>query len=213
MKIVPAILTDRLEELQNLLGKAETFADYVQIDFMDGLLVPSRSVSPRDLDAVRTSLACEAHLMVEKPDQYVTDLAAFGFRRAIFHYEAVPDRRAIVARIRQEGMEVGVAVNPETDVSRLENLVTDVDSVLFMSVRPGFYGSPFIPGVIDKIRAFREAHPSVVIGIDGGVGVENLSEIRAAGVDYACVGSRIFLSENPMESFRRLTEMAASRNL
>jgi ribulose-phosphate 3-epimerase len=208
MKIVPAILTDRLEELQKLLGQAEGFADYVQIDFMDGLFVPSRSVSPRDLDGVRTSLACEAHVMVEKPSQYVTDLARFGFSRTIFHYEAGPDPRAIVARIRQEGMEAGVAVNPETDISDLENLVLEVDSVLFMSVKPGFYGSPFIPTVLEKIQRFRQAHPSAVIGIDGGVGFDNLPEIRSAGVDYACVGSRIFLSENPMESFSRLTEMA-----
>jgi len=211
MKIVPAVLTDRLDQLRDILKKAEEFTDYVQIDFMDGLFVPSKSVSPKDITGVKTSLVCEAHLMVEKPAEYLTDLKRFGFKRIIFHCEADSHPRAVIRTIKEQGIESGIAINPETDISGLDSLVSELDSVLFLSVRPGFYGSPFIPSVLDKIRGFRERYPSVVIGIDGGVALDNISEINSLGVDYACVGSRIFLSEDPAGSYGELEEKAKDR--
>jgi len=209
MKIVPSILTDRLEHLRDILRTAEGFADYVQIDFMDGVFVPSKSVSPTDLDGIETSLACEAHIMVERPEAYLKDLKSFGFRRTIFHYEADPDPEEVMREIKEKGMEAGIAINPETDISRLDGLVSELDCVLFLSVNPGFYGSPFIPSVLDKIGTFRQKHASVVIGIDGGVALDNISEIKSLGVNYACVGSRIFLNKDPGESHRELQRKAA----
>ncbi len=208
MKIVPSILTDGLEQLRAILKKAEKFADYVQIDFMDGMFVPSKSIPPKDMDGIKTSLVCEAHLMVEKPEQYLDDLKLFGFKRIIFHYEATGRPRKLIETIREEDMEAGMAINPETDISGLEDFLLELDSVLFLAVRPGFYGSPFIPSVLEKIGEFRKRYPSMVIGIDGGVAIDNISTLRSLGVDYACVGSRIFLSEDPAESYRELERMA-----
>lgn len=208
MKIVPSVLTDRLDQFRDILKKAETFTDYVQIDFMDGLFVPSKSVSPKDIAGVKTPLVCEAHLMVEKPEQYLTDLKRFGFKRIIFHYEADSQPRAVIRTIREQGIESGMAINPETHISRLDSLVSELDSVLFLSVRPGFYGSSFIPAALDKIPEFRQRYPSIVIGIDGGVALDNISKINALGVDYACVGSRIFLSEDPAASYGELEKKA-----
>jgi len=99
-------------------------------------------------------------------------------------------------------------MNPETDVTHLDHLVSQVDAVLFLSVIPGFYGSAFVPSVLDKIRRFRQIHPSTVIGIDGGVALDNLVEIKMAGVSYACVGSRIMLDENPAERYDEFAERA-----
>lgn len=202
MKIVPSILTDQLEQLRDILKTAERFADYVQIDFMDGLFVPSKGVLPQDMNSITTVLAREAHLMVEKPEEYLNDLKLLGFTRIIFHCEANTHPRGIIRRIKEQGMEAGMAINPETESSRLENFVSQLDSVLFLSVSPGFYGSPFIPSVLQKIGKFRERHPTMVIGIDGGVALDNISEIKSLGVNYACVGSRIFLSEDPVGSYR-----------
>jgi len=208
MKIVPSILTDRLEDLRDTLNKAEEFAEYVQIDFMDGVFVPSKSVSPTDLDGIETPLVCEAHLMVKEPGVYLEGLRRFGFRRAIFHLEADSEPEATVRSIREAGMEAGIAINPETDSDCLDALVPRLDAVLFLSVTPGFYGSPFVPTVLEKIRTFREKHASIVVGIDGGVGLDNIPVIRSLGVNYACVGSRIFLNEDPGRSYRTLQERA-----
>lgn len=208
MRIVPSVLTDRLEQLQEILKKAEKFTDYVQIDFMDGLFVPSKSVSPYDMDGIKTTLSCEAHLMVEKPVQYLDDLKLFGFKRVIFHYEADAHPGAVIKTIREKGVAPGMAINPETDISCLEDFILDLDSVLFLSVTPGFYGSPFIPSVLEKIGEFRKRHPSVVIGMDGGVSFDNIPATKSSGVDYACVGSRIFLSEDPAGSYREFEKKA-----
>jgi len=208
MKIVPAILTDQRDDFQTLLTTAERFAQYVQIDFMDGSFVPSRSVSPADLQGITTSVACEAHLMVERPAEYVHDLVAFGFRRIIFHFEANSNSESLIAAIKEQGCEAGIALNPNTEVRHVDHLVSRVDAVLFLSVNPGFYGSAFIPSVLDKIRRFRQSHPSTVIGIDGGVALDNVMEIKMVGVTYACVGSRIMLSENPADRYRELRERA-----
>jgi ribulose-phosphate 3-epimerase len=208
MRIIPSVLTDRLEGLRDLLRKAEQFTDYVQIDFMDGLFVPSKSVSPRDLDGIETLVGCEAHLMVEKPEQYVPTLNRFGCKRIIFHCEAAPHPQSVIERIKEEGMEIGMAINPETDTTRLEKFVSDLHSVLFLSVNPGFYGSRFIPEVLKKIARFRNAHPDITIGIDGGVALDNMGKIKSSGVNYACVGSRIFLSKDPAKSYREFERTA-----
>ncbi len=211
MKIVPAILTDQLEALRNTLKTAEEFTDYVQIDFMDGLFVPSKSVSPKELDGIKTTLACEAHIMVEKPGQYLTELKSFGFKRIIFHYEGDAHPKNVITAIREQGIQAGMAINPETDISDLEDFVSQLDSVLFLSVHPGFYGSPFIPSVLEKIQKFRQIYPAIEIGIDGGVGLDNVLQIKASGVNYACVGSRIFLSEDPARSYREFEVRAQGK--
>ncbi len=208
MKIVPAILTDRLETLRESLNAAQAFTDYVQIDFMDGQFVPSKSVSPKNLDGLSATLACEAHMMVKDPAQYLNDLRSFGFKRVIFHYEAESHPEPVIQTIKAQGMEAGVALNPETDISVLEGLVSELDSVLFLSVQPGFYGSPFVESVLQKIERFRPRYPDLEIGLDGGVGVDNISRIKTVGVNYACVGSRIFLSENPARSYKELEKKA-----
>jgi ribulose-phosphate 3-epimerase len=208
---VPAILTDNVEHLRSTLTQAEEFTDYVQIDFMDGRFVPSKSVSPKEINGIGTTLTCEAHIMVKKPGQYLRDLKSFGFRRIIFHYEADSHPRALIRRIKEQGMEAGMAINPETDISGLHDFVPELDAVLFLSVNPGFYGSAFIPTVLDKIRSFREVHSSIVIGIDGGVELDNLSRIQASGVNYACVGSRIFLSDAPAKSYEELERKLMAR--
>jgi len=208
MRIVPSILTDRRKDLRRLLNQAEEFAEYVQVDFMDGRFVPSRSVSPADLHGIATTMPCEAHLMVEHPEEFVRDLVSFGFRRIIFHIEAKTDPLTTIRSIKQHECEVGVALNPGTDLTHLDGLISQIDSVLFLAVNPGFYGSPFIPEVLEKIRLFRQTHPSMVTGIDGGVALDNIVEIKALGVSYACVGSRVMMSKNPGESYRRFRERA-----
>jgi ribulose-phosphate 3-epimerase len=208
MKIVPAILTDNPQDLKRMLAQAETFADFVQIDFMDGDFVPSKSIGPEDLTEIEMRIGWETHLMVKDPVDYLSSLNKEGLKRVIFHWEADPHRESIVSAIRDLGLAVGLAINPETELSQFEDLVPHIDSVLFLSVHPGFYGSPFVEEVLEKIREFRSRFPSAVIGIDGGVALDNIQRLKALKMDYACVGSRIFRHEDPRKSYEEFVKAA-----
>ncbi len=201
MRIVPAILTEKQQDLKLMLDQAETFTDFVQIDFMDGSFVPSRSIAPEDLAEIKMTIDWEAHLMVKDPIHYLSSLNRDGLKRVLVHWEIVPRPESLVSAIRDLGFHVGLAVNPKTTLSQFEELVGQIDSVLFLSVHPGFYGSPFIPEVLEKIGEFRSRFPSKVIGIDGGISLDNIRGVKSSGVDYACVGSRIFRHDDPRKSY------------
>jgi ribulose-phosphate 3-epimerase len=105
-------------------------------------------------------------------------------------------------------MQAGIAINPETPISAIRPLVNQVDSVLFLSVNPGFYGAKFIPEVLDKIIEFRKIYPKKETGIDGGIKESNIAQAAKSGVDVICVGSAIFIQPDPAASYRHLTELA-----
>lgn len=206
MKIVPAILTEKQQDLKLMLAQAETFTDFVQIDFMDGSFVPSKSIAPEDLAEININIDWEAHLMVKGPIHYLSSLNKEGLKRIIFHWEADPHPASVISAIRDIGLYVGLAINPGTALSQFEEFVNQVDSVLFLSVHPGFYGSPFIAEVLEKISQFRANFPSILIGIDGGISLDNIQRVRLSGVDYACVGSRIFRHDNPRKSYEEFVK-------
>jgi len=208
MRIVPAILTDNPQDLKLMLGQAEAFTDFVQIDFMDGDFVPSKSVTPEDLAEIEIGIGWEAHLMVKYPIDYLSSLNKKGLKRVIFHWEANPHPESIVSALRDLGLAVGLAINPETALSQFEDLVPHIDSVLFLSVHPGFYGSPFVEEVLEKVREFRSRFPSTVIGIDGGVALDNIQRLKSLKMDYACVGSRIFRHDDPGKSYEEFVKAA-----
>ncbi|MFA5093836.1 MAG: ribulose-phosphate 3-epimerase [Candidatus Omnitrophota bacterium] len=205
MKIVPAVLTDKPEELEKMVRQAECFCDLVQIDIMDGIFVPSKSVSAADLSRVKTNLELEIHLMVVDPSAYAEPFKRAGASRIVFHYESKEDPASAIKNIRALGMQAGIAINPETPVSEVERYFNDIDVLLFLSVNPGFYGSKFIPDVCDKARALigRPGRPAVAM--DGGLKSDNILMIKEAGVDLACVGSGVYGKGDPAENYRLLT--------
>ena len=207
-QVIPAILTDDPKALETMVRQAETFTTYIQLDIMDGQFVPSRSITWKHLANLPMKLSWEAHLMVKHPEDYVEGFWQAGAKKIVFHYEAIPSPREVISLVRNLGLGVGLAVNPETPVSDILTLAGEVDSVLFLSVYPGFYGAKFIPEVLDKVMEFRSAYPGVEIGIDGGVKEGNITQIAQAGVDVIYVGSAIFLQPQPGESFRRLLALA-----
>jgi ribulose-phosphate 3-epimerase len=208
VRVVPAILTDDPIALGKMVLQTESFTDFAQIDIMDGEFVPSTSITAAHIDALETRLRWEAHLMVLHPEKHLDEYKKAGAEKIVFHYEATPSPDTVIEMIKKLGMEAGLAVNPDTPVEAFAPLVGSLDSILFMSVVPGFYGAKFIPEVLDKIAAFRRAHPVKPIGIDGGIKESNITEIAASGVDDICVGSAIFLQPGPAEAYRRLTRLA-----
>jgi ribulose-phosphate 3-epimerase len=194
--------------LEQLVRQAEGFCRYVQFDIMDGRFVPSHSIKCEHLAALDTALDWEVHLMVEDPDRYLAAFREAGASRIIFHYEASPQPDGIIRQVKTLGAEVGMAVNPETPVSSVLPLVSEVDSILLLAVHPGFYGSPFLPEVMDKVSELRGEYPGLEIGIDGGIKEGNVARMARAGVDSLYVGSAIFRDSEPAASYRRLSRLA-----
>ncbi|MFA5337684.1 MAG: ribulose-phosphate 3-epimerase [Candidatus Omnitrophota bacterium] len=202
--VVPAILTDKKEELIDMANNCSKFCDYLQIDVMDGKFVPSKSISVADLKNIRFPVKSEAHLMVTDPLEWVEAFKNAGAHRIIYHFEIQDQHLRIIDKIKKQNLEVGLAINPSTRINDFSFLVDKLDSVLFMSVIPGFYGSKFIPEVLDKIKEFKKIYPSKCAGIDGGVKADNVSTIAQSGVDYVCVGSAILRATNPKDAYLKI---------
>jgi ribulose-phosphate 3-epimerase len=206
--VVPAVLTDDPRALEAMVRQAESFTDYVQFDIMDGQFVPSHSVSCEQLAAVPKKLKWEAHLMTVRPEGQFDCFRKDGAGKVVFHFEATPSPEAVIARARALGLGVGLAINPETPVAAFLPLVGTVDSVLFLTVHPGFYGAQFLPEVLDKVTELQAKVPNAEIGVDGGIKEGNVAKMAQLGVNSIYVGSAIFLQPDPAASFRRLTKLA-----
>ena len=210
IKIVPAILTDDPKAMEVMVRQAESFTSYVQFDIMDGRFVPSTSIGCESLTTLATGLSWEVHLMVESPEDYLECFQQAGAQKVVFHHEAVNSPSEVISHARRLGLNVGLAVNPETPVSAILSIVTEVDSVLFLTVNPGFYGSQFIPEVLDKVVELRSVEANLEIGVDGGIKEGNIANVASFGVDVIYVGSAIFLQSNPSGSFHRLQALIQS---
>ena len=163
IQVVPAILANEPETLGKLVGVAETFAKFVQFDIMDGKFVPSRSIGYEDIAHLKPEFDWEVHLMVLKPEDYVSGFQKAGAKRIIFHYEATPEPEKVISAVRRANLQVGLAVNPETPVSAILPLANEIDVVLFMTVHPGFYGAKFLPEVMDGVKELRHILPEIEI--------------------------------------------------
>lgn len=209
MIIVPAILTNEAKTLEWMIRLAESFTDYVQVDIMDGKFVPTDSIGVEDLGKIKTSLRMEAHLMVEDLEDCLKAFKEAGCEKIVFHFEATSNPLRVIKKIRELDLKAGLALNPDTPISKVGPFLEEIDSVLLMSVHPGFYGAKFIPEMLNKARELRKMWPETIIGMDGGLKSTNILEAKEAGVDQACVGSRIFKADDPKEAFLELKKLAA----
>ena len=206
-RVVPAVLTEDPLALEKMLHQAAGFADYVQIDIMDGKFVPSRSITWEHIAGLPVRLKWEVHLMVVHPEEYLEGFKQAGAAKIVFHHEATASPQTVISQIRNLELKAGLAINPDTPVSAITSYIGEIDSVLLLTVTPGFYGSKFIPEVMDKVAELRQIRPEIEIGVDGGIKESNIREVAGAGVDYVCVGSAIFLQSDPAASYRRLQSL------
>lgn len=191
--IIPAILTSDKTDLLNQLSTLDNreLVNWVHIDIMDNKFIPYQSIRVDELLDIKTNLSLEAHLMVLNPETYCEPLKKSGFKRMIFHAESTTNHKAVIDKARECGLEIGVALNPETNFNTIEHIINLVDFVLFLSVRPGKQGQTFIDSVLEKIKAARLKYPKLVISIDGGVNKTNIDKILKEGVNNIVVGSGI----------------------
>jgi ribulose-phosphate 3-epimerase len=199
VKIAPSILAADLLHLGEQVAAAEQGgADRFQVDVMDGVYVPNISFGLPVVAAVRraTQLLLEAHLMIVQPERYVEGFAQAGADLIIVHQEVAVHLDRILQHIKQLGKKAGVALNPATPATVLDQIIEQVDLVLVMTVNPGFGGQTFIPHTLRKIRQVRqtlsERNPACEIEIDGGVEVETIGAAYEAGARVFVAGTSVF---------------------
>ncbi len=212
-ELVPALLVHNYGELARKIKLVEPYVKTVHLDVMDGKFVNNRTFSdPKRVAKLKTKLHLAIHLMTEQPAARVQTWADAGAFRFIFHAEAVARKgelRELVWMVRAAGLEVGVAINPETSATVLKPVIKDLDTVLVMAVKPGWGGQSFQKKALSKIKHLKRMNPKLSVGVDGGVSLKNATDIVKAGADYLVAGSAIFAQSDPAGSIREFKKIMA----
>jgi ribulose-phosphate 3-epimerase len=215
IEIAPSILASNFSKLGDEIRAVEQGGvDVIHVDVMDGRFVPNISIGIPVVESLRkaTRLPLDVHLMIDRPERYIEEFVRAGGNRVLVHQEATPHLDRALAMIRESGAEAGAAINPATPVGMLTEVLGKLDTVLVMSVNPGFGGQKFIPGAVEKIRQLNQwrvrYNAAFRIEVDGGVEPENVAELAQAGANTFVAGTSIFHTPDPAAAARALRKLA-----
>lgn len=209
--IAPSVLSANFANLEaDFKMLNESVAEYIHIDVMDGVFVPNISFGLPVIQAMKnlSNKTFDVHLMIVEPQNYIQQFKEVGADILTVHYEACTHLHRTIQAIKNAGMQAGVAINPHTNISLLEDIIADIDLVCVMSVNPGFGGQSFIENTYKKVEKLKELittnNSQALIEIDGGVGLQNAKQLVTAGADILVAGNAVFKSENPIKTIAQL---------
>ncbi len=211
-KLAPSLLAADFANLETDIRMAESAGvDLHHFDVMDGQFVPNISIGIPVLKAVKrvASIPIDVHLMIETPGLIIEAFIDAGADYLTVHVEAEPNLHRVVQHIRSKGVKAGVALNPHTSLSSIEEVMPDLDLILLMSVNPGFGGQSFISNTLDKLKRLKNilihrGLTHIEVEVDGGVKLDNISDVADAGADILVAGSAIYKSGNPQNTIREM---------
>lgn len=205
IEIIPTILSETLADYRARIHIASTIADVLHIDITDGVFCDNKTL---DLKVVLKNLPpknLEAHLMVCHPSEYLDDLLKAKFKRIYLPFEMRESLAPLIAKIKKAGTMIGLSLNPETDVRRIQHYLDDLNTVLLLGVNPGFGGQEFIENTIPKLKWLSEMMPpGLEIEVDGGINSENANDIVQSGADILAIGSALIDSANPEVALEKI---------
>jgi len=202
--IAPSILSADFGKLNQEIAKIEKYADLIHVDVMDGHFVPNITIGPVVVKYIKTSLPLDVHLMIENPQKYIKEFAPYA-RYITVHYETCRrNLKKVIRMIKRLGVRAGVSINPRTPLSKIYNVLHDIDMVLLMTVNPGFGGQTFIKSVIHKIKYLRHISPKLNIEVDGGINPKTARICYEAGANIFVAGHYIFGSRNRIAAIKKL---------
>jgi ribulose-phosphate 3-epimerase len=216
-RIAPSILSADFARLGAEVAAVERAgADWIHVDVMDGHFVPNITIGPLVVEAVRrsTSLPLDVHLMIEKPERYLTDFVKAGAATIGVQVEACPHLHRTIAQIHEAGARASVVLNPGTPALAVEPVLGDVDQVLVMTVNPGFGGQKFIESMLAKIATLRrmidERGREIALEVDGGISLETIGRAARAGADVFVAGNAVFTAADYAQAIGALRAAAAA---